>query len=619
MTEYFDLVASDSAGSLPALWSGGGATPGSQAAGRAGQPVRPRRSGQAGGEDPEGAEYYTLTPNSRASEATEDHPPGGAAAGRRRRRSPEAAVLWSSRGGSQGGDGPLGRAIGAENHPGQCPEPGHGASLGGPPTGVSAELSTSSLRSARPQRLGTEEREQLEVDAKRREVRLAMERNRRLMPRAISGPLLASKSVERLTVPREFSLSVSSRGSARERSSDSESSTHSSDWPKRLRSATPRRPWRPQLTVPEQPDLRTSQRSLMPRVRSKSRDFLHRSLSEAPAEFRSLRERTRDFESGRSDPATPNWKAKVTVPAAPDLATEGRAFSRSREGSVCSSRGSTRSVPPSCASTPFRARPFSARIKAGVVGVPTVPKRVATTPREPVLATEGRAHVLRLSRSVERLNLSRDSSRSLPPYRPDDEELCTPFRARPFSARIKAGVTGVPVVAKRTSTKPMEFNITRGRSCSRDRSASRCEQAQEDESISRSLFKDATFSANSSQQYRCALRQEKSVEDTQAPSFRARPVNQGMLAGPLFLPMKSVVDLTTAVGPNLRTSQRSVERRHRSKSRENMDANSINVSRQMQGTFETWPTLDKPLPPVLTAEERREKKQLLMKKAAGGS
>lgn len=90
-----------------------------------------------------------------------------------------------------------------------------------------------------------------------------------------------------------------------------------------------------------------------------------------------------------------------------------------------------------------------------------------------------------------------------------------------------------------------------------------------------------------------------------------------MLAGPLFQPKKSNADLTAAVGPNLRTSERSVERRHRSKSREPVDASAINVG--WQSSFGMWPKMEKPLPPVLTAEERRDQKKLLQKRAAGGS
>jgi len=114
-------------------------------------------------------------------------------------------------------------------------------------------------------KLSSEELEQLEVEAKRNEVRTLRRHNKKAYRDAIRNP--PSRSIQRtlnLTVPQEFNLSC---GSARERSCRQDTSVERRNWAGSLRapSAPPSPSADPalelKLTVPEEPQLLTAHRS----------------------------------------------------------------------------------------------------------------------------------------------------------------------------------------------------------------------------------------------------------------------------------------------------------------------------------------------------------------------
>lgn len=132
------------------------------------------------------------------------------------------------------------------------------------------------------QRLSTEEIEELRIAAKRGQVKELIKMNAKRGRQAILCPQpTVSKRSLPLTVPREFTLSVGTPSRSCNHSYMSDAGSDCEDQPKWSRSlrsvpASPSRAaWKPALTVPEAPRLRTEMRS-----RSSSQ---HRSVSGTPS------------------------------------------------------------------------------------------------------------------------------------------------------------------------------------------------------------------------------------------------------------------------------------------------------------------------------------------------
>lgn len=140
----------------------------------------------------------------------------------------------------------------------------------------SSRFSRLSQRSRSKQVLSTEEIEQIRIAVKRQEVKALMRHNARTYREAALCPSTPTPgSAMKLTVPKEFNLSCSSTP-CRSFSLDlgpsgAEQRQRKHGWARNLRRPseppTLQRAWRPELTVPEGPYLRTAARS-----RSSSRD-----------------------------------------------------------------------------------------------------------------------------------------------------------------------------------------------------------------------------------------------------------------------------------------------------------------------------------------------------------
>lgn len=138
----------------------------------------------------------------------------------------------------------------------------------------SSRFSRLSQRSRSKQVLSTDEIEQIRIEVKRQEIKALMRHNARAYREAALCPSTPTTTRSlKLTVPKEFNLSCSStpcRSFSLDFASD-EQQQRKHTWARTLRRPseppTLRRSWRPELTVPEGPYLRTAARS-----RSSSRD-----------------------------------------------------------------------------------------------------------------------------------------------------------------------------------------------------------------------------------------------------------------------------------------------------------------------------------------------------------
>jgi len=140
-----------------------------------------------------------------------------------------------------------------------------------------SRISRLSRRSVTHKHLGSSELEQIALEEKRREVRHMIKRNQVNCRKALLATDVASAgralNPTKVTMPQEFGLSTSQRSPRARTPLPEDSCDSGSDlepgWstslrrarsPMTARTATTPKPWRPELTVPKGPELRTTRR-----------------------------------------------------------------------------------------------------------------------------------------------------------------------------------------------------------------------------------------------------------------------------------------------------------------------------------------------------------------------
>jgi len=214
--------------------------------------------------------------------------------------------------------------------------------------GTASDMSMASRMSRLSQRsqrhLSSEEIELAQADAKRREVQRLMRLNEKAYKEAIRCPDVHHRHHSlSATVPEEFEFST--RRSSRSKGAFrgfAEESSEAGPWERSLRGGAAAAEWRPQLTVPEGPELHTAGRSRsLSSVRSE-RGAAGRSLSRGrtPREDGALREHLRRAEAAQEKAAAVRPAPGPEPPRGPaeSRAERARATAVAQQDAIASAR-----------------------------------------------------------------------------------------------------------------------------------------------------------------------------------------------------------------------------------------------------------------------------------------